>query len=404
MSISSNTSLPSSVAVIASLAVVITAMVSDPASAQQAPGQPVAVSVAKVEARPAVVWDEFSGRLEAIEHVDIRSRVAGVVEKVHFREGALVKAGDPLLTIDRAPYATEVDRLEAQVAAAEARVVFAKSELGRARKLEGSPALSARDLDSRVNSYSEAVANVRASKAALEAARLQLGYTIVRAPVDGRVGDLRVTVGNLIGAGVGAPVLTTLVSVNPIYASFNADEAVVTRAMASLSPEALANADVDKFRVQISTADNGGWVDAHLQLIDNHVDAASGTVRLRAVVANPDGKLIAGQFARVRMARPSTGPVVAITERAIGTDQDRKFVLVVGSDNKASYRAVKLGAKAGRLRIIADGLKPDESIIVAGLQHVRPGSPVKPQRVTMTGQAIINQAHAGADPAKIAQQ
>jgi multidrug efflux system membrane fusion protein len=341
---------------------------------------PTAVSVATIEPREATVWDEFSGRLEAVERVDVRSRVAGTIQQVHFREGALVGKGALLVTIDKAPYAAEVDRLEAQVASAEARVEFTRTETDRGRTLLGTSALSARDVDQRINAYKEAQAAVRGANAALQAARLNLEYTEVRVPVAGRVGRLEITVGNLIAAGPGAPVLTTLVSVNPIYASFNADEGTVSRVLAALSPEANASADVGAVAVEISSrADNGTWTQGKLQLIDNQVDTTSGTVRLRAVFDNADGRLIPGQFVRVRMARPQNAPVVAVSERAIGTDQSKRFVIVVGGDNKTAYREITLGAMADGLRIVTSGLDAGERIVVSGLQRVRPGDVVSPE-------------------------
>ena len=201
-----------------------------PAEAPQA--TPVMVSA--VVPTQVSTWDEFSGRLEAVERVDVRSRVAGAVQAVHFQEGALVKAGDLLLTIDPAPYAAETERASAQVFAAQARLDNAKSELDRAQRLWDESAIAKRELDERVNARREAEANVHAAEAALQSARLNLSYTQVRAPVSGRVGRLEVTIGNLVPAGPGAPVLTTLVSVNPIYASFDADEQVVTRALKEL--------------------------------------------------------------------------------------------------------------------------------------------------------------------------
>ncbi len=339
-----------------------------------------AVSVITIEPRQATVWDEFSGRLEAVERVDVRSRVAGTVQQVHFREGALVDKGAPLVTIDPAPYAAEVERLDAQVAAAEARVVFTRTEVERSRRLLGSPAISERDVDQRTNAFNEANATLRAAKAALQAARLNLEYTEVRAPVAGRVGRLEITVGNLVAAGPGAPVLTTLVSVDPIYASFNADETTVSRVLAALSPAANAAADVGAITVEMSNPTaNGNWTHGKLQLIDNQVNAASGTVRLRAVFPNADGRLIPGQFVRVRMAQPSSAPVVAVSERAIGTDQSKRFVIVVGGDNKAAYREVTLGAMADGERIVTSGLDAGERIVVSGLQRVRPGAVVAPE-------------------------
>ena len=343
-----------------------------------------AVSVATVVSSDVATWDEFSGRLEAVERVDIRSRVAGTVQAVHFREGALLKKGDLLLTIDPAPYAADVERAEAQVAAAQARLSYSKSEYERAQRLLGERAIAQREADERVNAQREADANLRAAQAALQTARLSLGYTQVRAPVAGRVGRLEITVGNLVAAGPGAPVLTTLVSVSPIYASFDADERVVTRALRDLPSGSSARAQLEKIPVQMGTADMSDTpIAGHLQLVDNQVDAKSGTVRVRAVFDNADGNLIPGQFARLRMGQVKSSAALLVTERAVGTDQNKKFVMVVGSDNKASYREVTLGAHVGGLRIVTAGLQPQERVIVNGLQRVRPGALVAPQPVAM---------------------
>ncbi|MBS0231945.1 MAG: efflux RND transporter periplasmic adaptor subunit [Proteobacteria bacterium] len=365
------------------------------AQGAQAPA-PVAVSVATVEFRKPNTWDEFSGRLEAIERVDLRPRVAGQIVAIHFREGALVKAGDSLVTIDPAPYKAEVDRLEGVVAAAQAQVVFTQTDVARARKIIGD-ALSERELDTRANAYNAAAANLKSAEAALRTAKLNLDWTEVRAPVSGRAGRREITVGNLVEAGPNAPLLTTIVSVNPIYASFNADENVVARALATLSPEANATGHIEKIPVEMSTATNEGtWRRGVLQLIDNKVDAASGTVRVRATFDNGDGRLIAGQFVRVRLARPNSGPVLAISERAIGTDQDKKYVMVVGLDNKTAYREVKLGAMTDNLRIITQGLNAGDRVIIAGLQHVKPGDAVAPEPVAMNGQPLTEE-HAAAE-------
>lgn len=377
---------------------VLLSMPVDPAFAQDPQAHaPVPVSVATVVPRDASTWDEFSGRLEAVERVDLRPRVAGQIVAIHFREGALVKAGDSLVTIDPAPYAAEVERLNGVVAAAQAQAVFTKTDVARARKIIGD-ALSERELDTRANAYDAAVANLKSAEAALKTAKLNLEWTEVRAPVSGRVGRREITVGNLVEAGANAPLLTTLVSVNPIYASFNADETIVSRAIATLSPEANATAHIEQIPVEMSTATNeGGWRRGTLQLIDNKVDVASGTVRLRATFDNADGRLISGQFVRVRMAQPKSAPVLAITERAIGTDQDKKYVLVVGNDNKTAYREVKLGAMTNDLRIITQGLKAGDRVIVAGLQHVKPGDEVAPEAVAINAKSASEEHAAAAD-------
>ncbi|MDC7786056.1 efflux RND transporter periplasmic adaptor subunit [Rhodoplanes sp. TEM] len=346
----------------------------------------VPVSVAVVARREVALYDEFSGRLEAIERVEVRPRVAGAVQDVHFVEGALVQKGDLLVTIDPAPYAAEVARAEAQVAAAEARLALARSDLERGQQLFGSRTVSQRDLDQRVNAEREAAANLAAAKAGLTTARLNLAWTEVRAPVSGRVGRQDVTVGNLVAAGAAAPVLTTLVSIDPIYASFNADETAVRRALASLAVDGRDDGDahtaIDRIPVLLDRA-AGEPLHGYMQLIDNQVDGRTGTVRVRAVFDNPRGTLMPGQFVRLRMGQPKAEPALLVNERAVGTDQDKRFVLVVGDDNKAAYRVIALGAATDGLRIVTDGLAEGERIVVNGLQRVRPGAVVAPKTVGM---------------------
>jgi multidrug efflux system membrane fusion protein len=370
------------------------------ANAPDASAQPQAtpVSVAVVTASDVATWDEFSGRLEAVERVDVRSRVAGAVQSVHFREGAIVKQGDLLITIDPAPYAAEVDRAEAQVVSAQARATYAKSDQARAKRLLDEQAIAQREYDERLNSLHEADANLRAAQAALNSAKLNLGYTQVKAPVSGRVGKLEVTTGNLVAAGPGAPVLTTLVSVSPIYASFDADEQVVMHALRDLPGGASARAKLESIPVQIGTATTeDATIAGHLQLIDNQVDAKSGTVRVRAVFDNQDGSLMPGQFAKVRMGQTKTTGALLVNERAIGTDQSKKFVMVVGPDNKTAYREVTLGAEANGLRVVTSGLKANERIVVNGLQRVHPGSLVAPTTVPMDAKPELQARQEGKD-------
>lgn len=365
------------------------------AGSAPAPAAPsaVPVSVAAVESREVQVWDEFSGRLEAVERVAVRSRVAGTVLATHFREGALVKAGELLFTIDPAPYQAAVDRAEAQRLSAEARLAYAGGELARAQTLWADRAIAQRELDERVNAQREAAAALSAAQAVLQTAKLDLGYTQVRAPVAGRVGRIEVTPGNLVAAGPGAPVLASLVSVSPIYASFDADEAVVQRALGAL-PNGGARPPLDRIPVELAAGVTGERVQGRLQLVDNQVDAASGTVRLRAVFDNPQGTLMPGQFAKLRMGRPAAQQAVLVSERAVGTDQHKRFVLVVGADRKLAYREVELGSAVDGLRIVHKGLQAGEQVVVNGLQRVRPGVEVQPQTVPMTPAALSPQSQA----------
>jgi multidrug efflux system membrane fusion protein len=365
----------------------------DPAPAPAAAAVPV--SVATVAAADITAWDDFSGRLEAVQRVEIRSRVAGAVQAAHFREGALVKAGDLLVTIDPAPYAAAAERAAAQVAAAEARAAYARGEQERAQRLWDDRAIAQREFDERRNAEREADAHLRAARAALQAARLDLSYTQVRAPVAGRIGRVEITAGNLVAAGPGAPVLTTLVSVDPIYASFDADEQAVARALRGLPPGAGARGRIEAIPVRMGTAASEGTpVAGRLQLIDNQVDARSGTVRVRAAFDNADGLLMPGQFARIRMGQPQPSRVVLVSERAVGTDQDKKFVMVVDAQNRAAYREVVLGAPAEGLRVVTRGLAAGERVVVNGLQHVRPGAAVQPTDVDMKTPALAARAPA----------
>ncbi|KXG84889.1 efflux RND transporter periplasmic adaptor subunit [Agrobacterium bohemicum] len=352
------------------------------AVAASAPAEPpaVPVTVAVVESRDITHWEQFSGRLEAVERVQIRSRVAGQIQAVHFREGALVKAGDALFTIDPAPYQATVAGAEAQVASADAKVSLARTELERGRRMADNRTISQSDFDQRQSNVADAEAQARAARAALTTAQLDLSYTELRAPVSGRVGKLEITVGNLVAAGSTSPALTTLVSVDPIYASFNASEEMVAKALSQLPASDGALQALEQIPVEVGTlADEGTPIKGTLHLIDNQVDSASGTIGVRAVFANTDGHLIPGQFVRVRLGEPKSENRIVITDRAIGTDQDKKFVFVVDGENKVNYRQIKPGPSADGLRVVESGLAAGDKIVVNGLQRIRPGAIVAPQ-------------------------
>jgi multidrug efflux system membrane fusion protein len=336
----------------------------------------VPVTVAVVENRDVVTWLEFSGRLEAIDRVQIRSRVAGAIQSVNFREGALVKAGDLLFVIDPEPYKAAVTQSEGQFASAEARVKLAKTQLERGQRLAQSSSISQSDIDERQNALAEANAALKTA----QAAQLELGYTNVRAPVDGRVGRVEITAGNLVAAGTTSPALTTLVSVDPIYAGFNVNEETVAAALATLPVSDGALQPIEQIPVEVGTlADEGTPIHGKLQLIGNEVDAASGTIAVRAVFDNPGGRLIPGQFVRIRMGEPRAESKILVSEKAVGTDQDKKFVFVVDKDNKVTYRPVVLGSLSGGERVVESGLASGDKVVVNGLQRIRPGSLVDPQ-------------------------
>jgi len=342
----------------------------------------VAVSAAVVQQQDVKTWSSFSGRLEAVERVELRSRVAGAIQSVHFREGALVKAGEVLITIDPAPYQAEVDRTSAQVMAAQSQLVYARGEQERATRMLADHAIAHRVADERNNAARAAEASLKAAQAALQTARLNLGYTAIRAPVSGRVGKLLLTTGNLVSAGPDSPVLTTLVSVNPVYASFDADEETVSQALAELGDAGAARNRLADIPLRIATSTEQSFP-AKLQLVDNQVDGKSGTVKLRASVDNSEGVLIPGQFVRIQLGQAHSHPALLVAEQAIGTDQDKRFVMVIDKDSKARYREVHLGANVDGLRIVTAGLHAGERVIVDGLQKVQPGAPVAPHMVPM---------------------
>ena len=369
----------------AGVAVWYTPKLSGSSAQPTAAAAPVAVAVMQVKKNTIRTWDDFSGRLEAVERVLIRPQVAGQIKEIRFREGQLVKQGDVLLTIDAAVYSAAVAQAEAQVASARARKLFTSGEAERARKLWPARAIAQNILEQRENEALEADAQLKAAQANLRLAQINLGYTEVRAPISGRIGRREVTTGNLVAAGPEGPVLTTLVSVDPIYLSFDADEQAVVRALDTFSQrDQLANVPV---RV---TGQGFQATEGRLQLLDNQIDPQSGTVRMRALLANPDGLLVPGQFARLQMGQAQAREAILVEERSIGTDQDRRYVLILDDQNKVSYRQISLGARVDAQRIVTSGLAEGDRIIVDGMQRVRPGALVTPQPVIDNGSSLAS--------------
>lgn len=349
-------------------------------SAKAAGAPPAApVDVAEVVERSITDWQSYSGRLEAVDRVEIRPRVSGTLVAVHFKDGSLVRKGDELFTIDPLPYQAEVDRAEANLAGAKARVAYTASELARAQRLIADNAIARRDFEQKQNDAREAAANLKAAQAALEIARLNLGYTHIVAPVSGRVSRAEVTVGNLVAAGAASTPLTTLVSVDPMYASFDVDEQSFLK---YVNPARTGKGG--QVPVFMGLANEDGYSrEGSVQYVDNRLDTSSGTIRVRATFPNPDGALVPGLYARIRLGGGNPHNAILIDERALGTDQSKRFVMVVDGQNRVQYREVHLGAAQDGLRVITAGLKPGEHIVVNGLQRVRPGDAVAPTVVPM---------------------
>ena len=342
--------------------------------AQSAPPQPPPVTAAKALARSVTDWNEFTGRLEAVNHVDVRPRVSGLIASVRFTEGAVVQRGDVLFEIDPRPFDAEVDRLRAELARAKAALARTAAERDRARRLAAENAISTEEHDRRFSSAAEAEAQVSAVEAALRAAELNLEFTKVIAPIGGRVGRAIVTEGNLVSSGPGeATLLTTLVSLDPIYATFEVDEQsfLAFQRVAAGARKGEAPRAVD-IRMALAAEDDFPRA-GRLQFLDNQLDAGTGTIRVRAVFANADGALTPGLFVRLRMSGGKPYPAVLIQDQAVGTDLDKRFVYVVGEDHSIAYRPVTLGPIVDGLRVVRNGLRPDEVVLVNGLQRVRPG-------------------------------
>jgi RND family efflux transporter MFP subunit len=353
-------------------------------SSDQAPPPPE-VMVAEVLHQKITDWDEYSGRFQAIDTVEVRPRVSGYIDQVLFREGQGVKKGDTLIVIDPRPYQADFDRAKAQLALAKAQRELATLESDRVHKLKDSGAVSQEEYDERVSTVHQQEASVAAAQAAFDAAALNLSFTKVQAPVDGQASRAEVTRGNLVtGGNNGGTLLTTIVSTDPMYVYFEGDEHAylryneLARAGERKSSRDFANP------VRVGLANEDGFPhEGRMDFVDNQLNVRTGTIRARAILDNKQGLFTPGLFARVQLLGSAEHEAILIEERAIGTDQTQNFVLVLGADNKVEYRPVQLGRALQGLRIVSKGLQPGETIVVNGLQRVRPGSPVTPKRVTM---------------------
>jgi multidrug efflux system membrane fusion protein len=361
------------------VALVALAGCSKPHAQPAAPAAPP-VSVAAALEQEVVETVDFPGRIEAVESVEVRARVNGYLQAVRFRPGAQVRKGDLLFVIDPRPFEAELARAEATLANTRAQLELARTELARQEQLLAERATSRREYDDAAARLRQFDAQIRANQASVESARLSLAYTRITAPVDGRVGKAEITVGNLVQGEVpNSPILTTVVSMNPVYAAFEADEASYLRFVSSRK----------NLSVAIGLASEQEFPHrGRIDFVDNRVDPQSGTVRMRALLDNKDGRFTPGLFARVRLGdMHSPRKAVLVADRAIGTDQSKRFVLVVNGENKAEYREVRVGRVIEGLRVIESGLQAGEVIVVNGLQRVRPGAPVTPQPAQMAAKS-----------------
>lgn len=348
-------------------------------SAAEPAGMPApAVSVAEALEREVHASEEFTGRIEATDTVEIRPRVSGYIHRVNYREGSEVRKGDVLFEIDPRPYRAELAGAQAELARARAQAALARSEAARAHRMLEVKAISQEEHDQRLAAEAQSRANVRAAEAAVETARLNLEFTEVRSPIAGRAGEALVTEGNLVGPG--STVLTTVVSLDPVYVTFEGDEQVYLRS-ADLGQRGRGVATP----VFVGLAHEEGFPhEGRLDFVDNQINPRTGTIRSRAVLPNADRRFTPGLFARVKLVGRATASAVLVDDKAILTDQDRKYVYVLGPESRAVRRDITTGRLADGLRVVTQGLAAGEPVIVHGVQKVFfPGMPVQPTQIAM---------------------
>lgn len=345
------------------------------ATAPSAVHNPPDVEVAVVEERSVIDWQAYSGRLAAVEKVDVRAMVSGPIVSVNIRDGALVKKGDVLFVIDPRPYRAEVSRAAGLLAAAQARVDYARRDWERAQRLIGDKAIARREYDEKQNAEREASANLLVAQAGLDSAQINLDYTKIIAPVAGRVSRAEITTGNIVTAGAGTVALTSIVSQTPIYGEFDVDEQTYLRHIGHAK-------NGQRLSVELGLANEKGYSrEGVIQSVDNHLNTSSGTIRVRARFDNRDGALVPGLYGRFRVAGSVAHPAILIDEKSINTDQHKKFVLVLNQNEQIEYREVKLGSLHEDQRVIQSGLSVGERVVVSGMQRVKPGEKARGQLV-----------------------
>ncbi|MDW5377736.1 efflux RND transporter periplasmic adaptor subunit [Halomonas sp. HP20-15] len=350
-------------------------------STQQAPPPPQ-VSVAEVLVQDVRYWDEYTGHVEAVETVDLRPRVGGYIERINYTEGQLVDKGDVLFVIDQRPYQAELSRAEADLKRAEANAELARAQAARAETLAKSRAISREELDQRRAASAQAAADVLASRAGVATASLNMAYTEVRAPIAGRTGRALVTAGNLVSE---ASPLTTIVSMDKVHVHFYADEQSYLRYDAMARSGERPSSREERTPVRIGLASDSGYpYEGEVDFVDNQLDPAAGTILMRAVLDNHDGHFAPGMFARVQLRGGSDDRAVLIDDKAVLTDQDRKFVYVVDKQGLAVRKDIQLGRMVGGLRVVKSGLENGDRVVVRGAQRIFfPGMPVTAQSVAM---------------------
>jgi multidrug efflux system membrane fusion protein len=343
---------------------------------------PPTVTVAQPISKDVVEWDEYQGWVEAVDTVAVRARVNGYLDSIHFKDGADVEKGQLLFVIDPRPYQAELDRAEADLAQAQTRFDLASNDMARAERLLKVKAISEEDADSRSKAERTASAAIQSARASVEMARLNMEYTSVKAPITGRIGRKMIAEGNLVNANMAeSTVLATIVALDPIYCRFDADEQSILKYQQLARQGQQENLRGGKWLCEIELANETGFPHKGvLDFVDNQVDTATGTMRVRGVFSNPGRVLQPGFFARVRVPGSARYPALLIADQAVGSDQDQKFVLVIDAQNKARFTPVKLGPLIDGSRVVREGLHSNDWVVVNGLMSVRPDAEVNPTR------------------------
>lgn len=350
----------------------------------------VSVKVAQPLIQETTEWDEYTGRIEAIDSVEVRARVEGYLEKVNFKAGSKVNKGDLLFLIDPKPFKAQLNYATAELERAKTKHDLAKNDLVRAENLFKAKAISAEEYDARQKSLRETAAAVTSAEANVYTAKLNLDYTEIRAPVAGRIGREMVTVGNLVKGGGEGTLLTQLVSTDPLYVYVDADEQSVLKYRRRAQKQGQASSDLKGTDVQLAVSDESDFPHrGQIDYVAPQANLSTGTVALRAVFPNPAELLSPGFFARLRVRSSDPYQASLLPDRAIGTDQSQRFVWVVKQNNQIEYRQVTPGARIGQMRVILDGIRAEEWVVVEGGQKLRPGMSVKPEHIMLNSQGDL---------------
>ncbi len=341
-------------------------MATEPAKASQA----TIVNVEIVKSEPIQIWSEFSARLEAIGFAEIRPQVSGIITDIRFTDGQMVKKGSIIYVVDPRPFKAILDQTRANLAAAKNNASLAAKEYNRAKELIATKAISQRLLDERQNTARTAKDAVKSASALVEQAKVNVDYAYIKAPISGKISRAEIKVGNLVQPGPNAPLLTSIVATEGIYADFDVDEKTYV---------AISGDKPDDIPVQLFVGNGNKKYEGTIDSFDNRIDPTTGTIRARALFKNTGASLLPGMFATIKMGQSQPAAVITVPEIALGTDQDRKFVYVVGEDNVVAYRSVNIGEITKGRRVIKSGLNTDEKVIIEGLIKIRPGMPVSPQ-------------------------